>query len=313
EPKSVEPKSVEPKSVEPKSVEPKSVKPKSVEPKSVKPKSVEPKSVEPKSVEPKSVEPKSVALNNLNLNLNLPSESSQSESSNNKVADPRVNNKTHRADFIRQCLADDCFIRKIDKLGERWEVDSPWLWQIEGVSCVILDKDKGEVSVLLGKEQGGIYEGKLNFIGGKIEKDNFQDRLEAILATLYDEVREELGIQLQYNPFNKSLIHIKLATNEEFGTLMFFCYISGLSVKSWEIMNRKRLAQNVRPKYREFSEIKFLPIKALSADRNDISDYVHENINQIVEASKHIQGIGVPRSDFLLVKDDIPMMGSTSK
>ena len=235
-------------------------------------------------------------------NVNLPS-----EPNNNQVDNPipTIDNQTNRANFIREYLANTSFKTKLNTFNN--------LSKIQSVSCVILDKKDGKVQVLLGRERAGDYTGKLNFIGGKCEQHDPKNPLASVLATLYDEVREELGIQLQYDAFAKSLIALKSPANKTYNTPMFFCYISDLSIIEWQNMHKKRLAMHhLDWKYQEFSEIKFLPIEALSVHKDDISTYVYENIDQIIAVSKDMQDIGVPSSAFPLVKDNIPMMGFKS-
>ena len=60
---------------------------------------------------------------------------------------------------------------------------------IKGVAAVIIVKDAGKRSVLLGEERYGIYQGKLNLIGGKMDKPG-----ECPLVATYRETSEESKI-----------------------------------------------------------------------------------------------------------------------
>jgi len=135
-----------------------------------------------------------------------------------------------------------------------------------GIAFVVLSRYQGELSVLLGRERAGCYTGKLNFIGGKVERTSSgYAPLMKVIATLYEEVYEELGISLVYNAFKKSLIGLEAIVSKTHNTMICFCHLSDIVIQNWTDMDTKRKQQGVAWAYQEFSEIAYVPINDLEA------------------------------------------------
>lgn len=66
---------------------------------------------------------------------------------------------------------------------------------VAGVSLAPVHRHKGEVCVLLGREAGGVFKGRLNLIGGKT-RDSQSSGWKRVAETLVSETREELYYDL---------------------------------------------------------------------------------------------------------------------
>ncbi len=183
-----------------------------------------------------------------------------------------------------------------------------------GVSLVVLAKNVNkEMCVVLGEERGGPYSGKLNFIGGKIDTAQGIPEVKPevkLVETLYDEVREELGIHLAYDAFKAGLICIKRPNNKKFRTMLCFCYLFGIDTNKWNDMYQKRKNKKIIDwKYIEMSRIAYIPIVELAAFKANLSDYVNENIELIKDAAAEAINRTPPSiKDLPKVQDDVPML-----
>lgn len=138
--------------------------------------------------------------------------------------------------------------------------------------------------VVLGREAGGDYSGRLNFVGGKCS-----DKSGSPWQVLYEEVFEELGLSLDYQLFKASLISYKWIRK----SLIFFVHVTGISTASWSRMNSARKSMNLTWKYVEFSEIAHVPISSL-ASRPDVSQYVsaaRKYVERAANSSKTPPGV----------------------
>lgn len=133
----------------------------------------------------------------------------------------------------------------------------------------------GKWCIVLGKERAGSYAGKYNFIGGAGSAGEHE------LITLFREVSEELGLVLNNQLFQKSLIkHIRVK-----GTTFFGCHITGLSGRKWHQM--MSLRKNCTWEYQEMDDIQHFPISDLHRNAY-ISSYVKQFIPLIFELMNNV-------------------------
>lgn len=178
-----------------------------------------------------------------------------------------------------------------------------------GVSLVVLTQNNSnEMCVILGKENAGPYIRKLNFIGGKIDRTPGTPE-EKLVGTLYDEVREELGIHLNFSAFKESVIFICPPENKEYKSMMCFCYLSGIDTEQWQAMYKERKRRSLNWKYIEMSEIVYVPVSNIK--KQPISQYVEENIALIEKAvleTKNNKMTPVSRNAFTKIDDEVTML-----
>ncbi len=174
--------------------------------------------------------------------------------------------------------------------------------------------------MVLGKEKASFYKNKLNFIGGKIDKAQGSKKAK-LVWTLYDEVREELGIHLAYRPFAKSFIHnqkvYKQVNRIAFKTMLYFCCLSGIDTGRWQTRSQKREGMYQKNllgwEYVEMSELAYVPLEGL-ATRTDCSLFVKENIGLIkAAAAEAINRKPLSINTFPKVQDDVPMLGDENR
>lgn len=125
----------------------------------------------------------------------------------------------------------------------------------------------GKHCVVLGKERGGPYMDKFNFIGGKVDDkagNNMFASGKDVAKVLFEEVYEELHIALSPKEFRKVLLKCLCLPYGNGVSLVFVVHVKGLSRGSWTQEHDARLASNVDWKYVEMSAIEHLPVDTLS-------------------------------------------------
>lgn len=178
---------------------------------------------------------------------------------------------------------------------------------VKGVSIIPIhryynpgSRKHGKTCVILGRERGGSYAGKFNFIGGRI--DGHADNP---WITLFEETVEELGIELNYEDFKKSVIgycfiNFPRTVRSPSGvkrTLVFFVHILGISTAAYDTMYALRKMQFCPWQFVEMDVLAHMPINELRS-RSDLSDFVLENIAELEKRAKSLPNWGIHVSYF---------------
>lgn len=141
----------------------------------------------------------------------------------------------------------------------------------------------GKACIALGRERDGIYEGKFNFFGGKLENKYGQSKEEEIANTLFDETLEEMGIILTPKTFEKSVLGVITPQIYDGYTIIFVSHIIGLSNEMWQNVMKKRYEiTNLEWKYQEMSEIDIIAIEDIQINYDSISKFVRQNFYDII-------------------------------
>ena len=141
---------------------------------------------------------------------------------------------------------------------------------------------RGRLCVLLGRERGGSYRGKLNFFGGQVGLG------EAPLHALVREVAEELCIRLTPEVLDSCMVDSQLIPRQtwlraEHFTLLVFVHITGIRRKDWLNIQVQRRWQHAPWCQLEMNEVSHIPVEDILT-RRDVSSYVKENVLYINRA-----------------------------
>jgi 8-oxo-dGTP pyrophosphatase MutT (NUDIX family) len=131
----------------------------------------------------------------------------------------------------------------------------------------------GKQCVVLGCERAGVYTGKLNFVGGKIEDKNMRYRGEDVAKVLFEEVFEELHLVLTPALFGDMLLKVLTVPFNDGVTLVFVVHLKGVSRSVWDAEHSARCQSQTPWKYVEFDNIEHVPITKLLT-RKDLSAFV---------------------------------------
>ncbi len=160
----------------------------------------------------------------------------------------------------------------------------------------------GKPCVVLGKERAGVYGGKLNFVGGKIEDKNMQYSGKDTARVLFDEVYEEFHIALTPVLFADMLLKVMTIPFGDGVSLVFVVHLKGVSRGVWDKEHQARLKSNAAWKFVEFDGIEHVPLDDLMS-RRDVSTYVEQIAPGVRYAAEKLKGNkGVHRRDFWTAK-----------
>jgi 8-oxo-dGTP pyrophosphatase MutT (NUDIX family) len=155
---------------------------------------------------------------------------------------------------------------------------------IKGVAAVIIVKDAGKRSVLLGEERYGIYQGKLNLIGGKMDKPG-----ECPLVATYRETSEESKILpivskitktnwAQFDAIFKSTHQFYTIRKDD--TLIFFGVINENPISLVSRLNIEITKANKYSKLRDEREMERVAVVDPNDLQGDISTYAESVIRK---------------------------------
>ncbi len=141
---------------------------------------------------------------------------------------------------------------------------------------------RGRLCLLLGRERGGAYRGKLNFFGGKVDVG------EGPMHALMREVAEELCIKLTPENIDTCMVDTQLLPRRtwlgnEYFTLLVFVHVTGIRRKVWSDIQAQRRRQHAPRSQLEMSEVSHIPVEDILT-RQDVSTYVQENVLHINNA-----------------------------
>lgn len=157
----------------------------------------------------------------------------------------------------------------------------------------------GNHCVVLGKERDGVYTGKLNFVGGKIEDKNMKYSGEDVAKVLFDEVYEELHLVLFPSLFGDMLLKVLTVPFGDGVSLVFVVHLVGISRGVWDKEHVARKQCNAPWKFVEFDCIEHVPLNGLMK-RHDVSKYVRNLVAEVMPLAAMLRSKkGVHRREFM--------------
>lgn len=203
-----------------------------------------------------------------------------------------------------------------------WSIDIPQGKKVAGTSLIPLHVYAlpsnpslyRKTCVVLGKERAGRYTGQFNLFGGAVSDKStgrqFSDRKVLLLTVLWEEVLEEMGVELTAEKFVSSvigLIYVPIP-NTNLVSVGFICHITGISANGLTQMMTKRASSGLEWKYQEMSSAAHFPLDTLATDSR-VSEYVNTVLSYLQQISSYLhKGNAVHISKFKSNRSDMSML-----
>jgi hypothetical protein len=148
---------------------------------------------------------------------------------------------------------------------------------------------------VLGKENDGIYRGKYNFFGGKIDDKivNTKPSSSDVASVMFEEVYEEMGIVLDVKKLKNAMLGIVHVPYKDSVSLIILIHMKDVDPQAWKTMMATRRGR-CEHKFYEMSDVRAFPWVMTSIHRTMVSTYVLNANQALLEVMRSVKKWPVP-------------------